>query len=228
MIDAVVRQRAVVRRPAPGTTAIRRPHASSPSTGLYRIHWEYHVSETTLTAVKRTEFGKGAARRARRAGTIPAVLYGPGMEPVHLALPAHDTFLQIKGKANAVLTLVFDGRKELALVKDVQRDAVHQVIEHIDLISVRKGVKVTVDVPVVVVGEPAPGVTVSLDLFTISVLADPSQIPAQLEIDLGELTTAENVLAGDIALPAGVTLEGDAGAVVLSVSAPEAEAEVAD
>lgn len=190
------------------------------------------MSETTLTAVLRTEFGKGAARRARRAGTIPAVLYGSGQEPVHLALPTHETFLQIKGKANPVLTLVFEGRTELALVKDVQRDPVRSVIEHLDLILVRKGERVTVDVPVVLVGEQETGAELNQELMTVSVLADPSTIPPSLEIELASLEAPAVVRAGDLPVPSGATLVTDPDAVVLVVStivvqADEAEADEA-
>jgi large subunit ribosomal protein L25 len=183
------------------------------------------VSENTLTAVTRTEFGKGAARRTRRAGLIPAVLYGPGVVPVHLALPAHETFLLIKGTANPVLTLSFDGRTELALVKDIQREPVKAVIEHIDLILVRKGVKVSVDVPVVAVGVVESGSVVTHESQTVTVLADPSAIPAQIEVNLEPLEVPAIVRAGDLVLPAGVTLETDVDAVVIAVGRQAAETE---
>lgn len=181
------------------------------------------MSETTLIAVTRTEFGKGAARRARRAGLIPAVIYGPGIAPIHLALPEHETFLQIKGKANPVLTLSFEGRTELALVKDVQREPVKAVIEHLDLVLVRKGVKVSVDVPVTIVGEAETGSVVNQEAFTVSVLADPSAIPAQFEVDLEAIGSSGVVTAGDLTLPSGVVLETDPDAVVIAVAAPEVE-----
>ncbi len=176
-----------------------------------------------LTAVKRTEFGKGAARRARRAGTIPAVLYGPGTDPVHLALPAHEVFLQIKGKANPVLRVTFEGRTELALVKDVQRDPVRSIIEHIDLILVRKGEKVSVEVPVFVVGEAATGIVVSQELSALKVLADASTIPAQFEIALDDIEGSAIVRAADVPLPEGVVLEEDPETIVVTVTAHETE-----
>lgn len=181
----------------------------------------------TLTAVKRTEFGKGAARRTRRAGQIPAVLYGQGLAPVHLALPGHDTFMQIKGKANPVLNLDIEGRKELALVKDVQRDPVRAVIEHIDLILVRRGEKVSVDVPVVVIGEAPTGVVFTQELSTLKVLADAASIPAQLEIAIDAIESTVVVRAADVVLPTGVVLEEDPEAMVLNVVAHEAAAEEA-
>lgn len=181
------------------------------------------MSESTLTVVTRTEFGKGAARRTRRAGLIPAVLYGPGVAPIHLALPAHDTYLQIKGKANPVLSLRFDGRTELALVKDIQREPVKAVIEHIDLVIVRKGVKVSVDVPITLVGEVATGVAVNQEAFTVSVLADPSAIPAQFEVALEGIEGSAVITAGDLELPKGVVLETPADSVVVAVTAAEVE-----
>lgn len=180
------------------------------------------MSETTLTATLRTEFGKGAARRTRRAGAIPAVLYGHGRQPVHLALPAHDTFMAIKGRANALLTLSIEGTTELALVKDIQRDAVRAIIEHIDLVLVRKGEKVSVEVPVVVIGEPAVGTAAALDLQTLKVQADATRIPAQVEVDIAGLEDGHVLRAGDIVLPEGTELEEDPEAAVLTIAAASA------
>ena len=115
------------------------------------------MSEIKLAATARTEFGKGAARRLRRAHQIPAVLYGHGTEPVHVALPGHETMLAVKGAANALFEIQLDGKPVLALAKDVQRDPVKNIIEHVDLLIVRRGEKVQVEVPVTVVGESAPG-----------------------------------------------------------------------
>ena len=181
------------------------------------------MSESTLTAVRRTEFGKGAARRARRAGTIPAVLYGHGTDPVHLALPAHDAFLAIKGRANALLRIDFEGRSELALVKDIQRDAVKAVIEHLDLVLVRTGEQVSVDVPVTIVGEHEPGTVPALDLQTIRLAADATHIPEHLEVDVTGQPAGTVLRAGELTLPAGTQLETDADTVVLSISLPTAQ-----
>ena len=109
----------------------------------------------TLQAEARTQFGKGAARKIRRDHKIPAVMYGHGADPVHITLPGHDAMMALKN-ANALLTIVVDGKEQLALAKDVQRDPIKPVIEHVDLVIVRKGEKVTVDVPVITVGDPAP------------------------------------------------------------------------
>jgi large subunit ribosomal protein L25 len=119
-----------------------------------------------LIAEKRTQFGKGAARKIRRDHKIPAVMYGHGAEPVHITLPGHDTMLALK-VANAVLTIVIDGDEQLALAKDVQRDPIKPVIEHVDLVIVRRGEKVTVDVPVHLEGEAAPETVVTVDAQTL-------------------------------------------------------------
>ena len=124
--------------------------------------------DTKVHAELRTSFGKGFARRLRAAGKIPAVIYGHGEDPVHVALPGHQVALLLR-RANAVLELDVEGTQQLALVKDVQKDPVHQIIEHIDLLVVKKGEKIQVDVPINVVGEPFPGTIVNLDNNTISV-----------------------------------------------------------
>ena len=135
------------------------------------------MTDLTLTAQARTEFGKGAARRIRRAHQIPAVMYGHGTEPVHITLPGHETMLALK-HANALLTIVLDGKEQLALAKDVQRDPIKPVIEHVDLVVVRRGEKVTVDVQVHVVGEAAPEtvVTVETQQLQVEVAATAIQI----------------------------------------------------
>ncbi|HWH96854.1 MAG TPA: 50S ribosomal protein L25/general stress protein Ctc, partial [Pseudolysinimonas sp.] len=132
--------------------------------------------DNKLTVEVRTEFGKGFARRLRAAGKIPAVIYGHGTEPQHVALPGHETALIIR-KANQVLDLQIAGKSQLALVKDVQKDPVHQVIEHLDLIVVRAGEKVTVDVPVHLEGESAPETSVNQDSNTISLEVEATHIP---------------------------------------------------
>lgn len=186
------------------------------------------MSETTLNATLRTEFGKGAARRARRAGTIPAVLYGHGSEPVHLALPAHDAFLAIKGRANALLTIAFEGRNELALVKDVQRDPVKSVIEHIDLVLVRTGEQVTVEIPIVLVGESAPGTIAALDIQTIKITADATHLPEHLEVSVEDLPAGTVLRAGELPLPVGTQLHVDPDAVVAAITLPAAQPEAAE
>jgi large subunit ribosomal protein L25 len=179
----------------------------------------------TLAASVRTEFGKGAARRTRRAGLIPAVLYGHGADPVHLALPGHETFLALKGNANALLTLEFDGRTELALTKDVQRDPVKRSIDHVDLVIVRRGEKVVVDIAVHVEGESAPGTIHTVESQTLSVRAEATNIPESLVVSIEGLTETDDVRAADVTLPAGVELETDPDAVVISITIPRASAE---
>lgn len=181
------------------------------------------MSETTLTATLRTEFGKGAARRARRAGSIPAVLYGHGTAPVHLLLPAHDTFLALKGHANTLLSLDVDGKRELALVKDVQREPVKAVIEHVDLVLVRKGERVEVEVPVHVVGESAPGTIAAVDHQVIKITADATQIPQRIDVSIDGAAAGTVIRGGDLALPPGTELLLDPEAVIVAVTLPAAE-----
>lgn len=182
-------------------------------------------NENVLSASVRTEFGKGAARRTRRAGLIPAVLYGHGTEPVHLALPGHQTFLALKDSANALLSLEFDGKTELALAKDVQRDAVRRTIDHVDLILVRRGEKVVVEVPVHVVGESASGTIHTLDLQSVRVKAEATHLPESVEVDITGLEEGTILRAGDLVLPKGTELEEDADIVVINVSVPRASAD---
>ncbi|CAM3813434.1 50S ribosomal protein L25/general stress protein Ctc [Occultella aeris] len=182
-------------------------------------------NENVLKAAVRTEFGKGAARRTRRAGRIPAVLYGHGSDPVHLSLPDHDTFLALKGNANALLTLDFGDNHELALVKDVQRDAIRRTIDHLDLILVRRGEKVVVDVPVVIVGETAPGTIHTLDMQTISLQAEATNLPEHVEVNIEGLEEGSIVRVGELTLPEGSVLEVDPESVVINVTVPRASAE---
>jgi large subunit ribosomal protein L25 len=183
------------------------------------------ADSNALSATVRTEFGKGAARRTRRAGLIPAVLYGHGTDPVHLALPSHETFLALKGNANALLTLDFDGRSELALTKDVQRDPVKRSIDHLDLVLVRRGEKVVVDIPIHVEGESEPGTIHTVESQTLSVRAEATHIPEAFIVSIEGLTEADDVRAGAVELPEGVELETDPDAVVISITIPRATAE---
>lgn len=171
-----------------------------------------------INAALRTEFGKGAARRLRRAKQVPAVLYGHGTDPVHLALPTHDVFMLVKGSANAVVEVGFDGNKEFALVKSVQRDVVTNDIEHLDLLLVRRGEKVSVEIPVTVVGESASGTTHSLEAHTLLVLAEATSIPEVIEVSIEGLEAGTVVRVSDLVLPKGVTTELDPETDVLNVS----------
>jgi len=172
-----------------------------------------------LSAELRTEFGKGAARRIRANNKIPAVIYGHGTEPQHVTLPGHDVMLIIR-KANAILDLDIAGKSQLALVKDVQKDPVRQIIEHLDLIVVRKGEKVTVDVPVHVEGEAAAGTTAAQDANTISLEAEATHIPERIIVSIEGLEAGTQILAGAVQLPEGATLVTDPEALVVNVTIP--------
>ncbi len=141
------------------------------------------ADDMRLKAEVRTSFGKGAARKIRATDKIPAVIYGHGTEPQHVTLPGHETMLLIR-KANAVLELDIDGTQTLALVKDVQKDPVRQIIEHVDLVIVRRGEKVVVDVPVHVEGESAQGTITNLELTSLSIEVDAMQIPNNLVVSI--------------------------------------------
>lgn len=180
--------------------------------------------DTKVHAELRTNFGKGFARRLRAAGKIPAVIYGHGTEPVHVALPGHQVSLIIR-RANALLELDIEGKGQLALVKDVQKDPVHQIIEHIDLLVVKKGEKVAIDLPVVVTGEPAPGTIANLDATTLSVEAEATHIPENVEVSVEGLEDGAHVTAADVKLPKGVTLLADPEVLVVAVSIPAVEVE---
>ena len=173
-----------------------------------------------LLAEERSEFGKGAARRARRAGKVPTVLYGHGAEPRHLDVPGHDLFLIVRGTKNA---LKIEGKTQLALVKDVQVHPVRRDILHADFLAVKAGEKVDVEVPVVVVGEPTPGTVHSLDEFTILVKAPATSIPENLEVSIEGLEAGSAVRVSDLKLPAGVEVELDPETVIVSVQEAAAE-----
>jgi large subunit ribosomal protein L25 len=155
------------------------------------------ADDNKLVAEIRTVFGKGAARRIRAVGKIPAVIYGHGTEPQHVTLPNHEVSLILR-KANAVLDLDIEGKSQLALVKDVQKDPVRQIIEHIDLVIVRKGEKVTIDIPIHVIGEAAPGNQVLQDANTVSIEAEATNIPERLTVDIEGLTDGTQIRASDI------------------------------
>ena len=193
--------------------------------------------DTKVIGELRTQFGKGFARRLRAAGQIPAVLYGHGTDPVHVALPGHQMLLILR-RSNQVLELSIDGADHLALVKDVQKDPVRQIIEHVDLLVVKKGEKLSVDVPIVVVGEPAPGTIANLDANTVSLEVEATNIPQNIEVDVEGLEDGTHITAADLKLPAGASLTVDAETLIVAISVPtdtlaaedeiaEADAEVA-
>ncbi|MGY1802604.1 50S ribosomal protein L25/general stress protein Ctc [Blastococcus sp. SYSU D00922] len=184
------------------------------------------MADFRLEAEIRTEFGKGSARRTRRAGRVPAVLYGHGQDVVHLSLPAREFAAALRnGGTNALLTVVLDGKEQLALTKAVQRDPIKRVHEHVDLVIVRRGEKVTVDVPVVVVGETGPDTLVSIELNTVSVQVAATSIPESIEVDVEGRGVGEGYTAADLTLPKGATLLTDPEALVVNLmAAPSAEA----
>jgi large subunit ribosomal protein L25 len=182
------------------------------------------MSEQKLAAEVRTEFGKGFARRARMNGQIPAVIYGHGAEPIHITLPAKSTTLAVR-VANALLSLDINGEEHLALVKDIQKDPIKQIIEHLDLLTVRKGEKVTVDIPVHVTGELAPGNVYNQELTVISLEAEATHLPTAIEVNIEGRSAGEHIHASDLVLPTGSILLADADALVVNISeATEEEA----
>ena len=172
-----------------------------------------------IAAEVREAFGKGAARKLRVLGKIPAVLYGHGTEPKHLTLPGHEVMLLLR-KANAMIDLDIAGKSQLALVKDVQKDPVRQIIEHIDLVVIRKGEKVQVEVPVHVVGEPAPGTTLEQEAHTLLIEAPAIAIPERIDASVEGLEAVSHVYANELTLPENVTLIADGETLIVSVVVP--------
>ncbi|RZS40806.1 large subunit ribosomal protein L25 [Herbihabitans rhizosphaerae] len=184
------------------------------------------MSEVRLAVEPRTEFGKGAARRTRRAGKIPAVLYGHGSDPRHLSLPALEFARVVRQHGlNAVLTLeVGGGDKELALTKTVTTHPLKNYIEHVDLLLVRRGEKVTVEIPIILTGEAANGTLVNQDLSTLLIEVEALHIPDQVEVSIEEAEVGTQILASQVTLPPGSVLATDPEALVVAVNAaPTAE-----
>jgi large subunit ribosomal protein L25 len=186
------------------------------------------VSEVRLTVEPRTEFGKGAARRTRRAGKIPAVLYGHGSDPKHLSLPSIEFARAIRENGqNTVLTLEVTGSKdELALTKTVTAHPIKNYIEHVDLLLVKRGEKVVVDVPVVVTGDAAPGTLVTQSLNELQVEAEALHIPEQIELSIEGAEVGTQIHASEVKLPRGVTLQTDEETLVVNVSEAPTEADM--
>ncbi|HOQ22253.1 MAG TPA: 50S ribosomal protein L25/general stress protein Ctc [Microbacterium sp.] len=188
-------------------------------------------TDTKVVAEVRENFGKGYARRLRAAGQIPAVIYGHGTDPVHVSLPGHQVSLLIR-RANVVLELDVAGTQQLTLVKDVQKDPVHQIIEHIDLLVVKKGEKIQVDVPVVVLGEPFAGTIANLENTTVLLEVEATHIPQHIEVDVEGLEDGTHITAADLKLPQGSSLVVDPETLIVAVSVPTsalaAEEEIAE
>jgi large subunit ribosomal protein L25 len=180
------------------------------------------VSEVKISAEPRTEFGKGGARRTRRAGKVPAVLYGHGEKPRHIALPAREFAAAIRhGGMNQLFNIeISDGGVALALPKAIQRDPIKDTFEHVDLLVVRRGEKVTVDIPVTLIGAAARDTLVMTESNTLSVLADATKLPDRLEASIEGLEAGSHVTAADVRLPAGVELAADPTLVIAVVTSP--------
>lgn len=181
-------------------------------------------TDTKVVAELREQFGKGFARRLRAAGQIPAVIYGHGTSPVHVALPGHQVSLLVR-RANAVLELVIDGKQQLTLVKDVQKDPVHQIIEHIDLLVVKKGEKIQVDVPVSVTGEPFSGTIATLEHTSVTLEVEATHIPEHVVVDVEGLEEGAHITAADLTLPKGAALVADPETLIVAVTLPPAPVE---
>jgi large subunit ribosomal protein L25 len=191
------------------------------------------MSEDLIKAESRTEFGKGAARRIRRADKVPAVIYGHGNDPIHVTLPGHDTMLAIKhGGANAVLNIEVDGKVQLALTKQIQADPIKGHLEHIDFVAVRKGEKVTVEVPVHLVGEAKSDALVVTEQNVVSIEAEATHIPENIEISIEGAEVGTQILASDLVLPSGSTLLLDPETLIVNIThaptAEEVESELAE
>lgn len=172
-----------------------------------------------LIANVRTETGKGAARRSRRAGLLPAVMYGHGIDPVHLDLPGHDTFLIVKDSANPIITVKYDGKQQLVLVREIQRHPVRRDLLHLDLLVVRADEKVQVEVPVLLLGDPEPGTQTQQEEFTLLISAPATSIPEAIEVSIEGLGEGVVVRVEDLDLPEGVTSETPAERDIVTITA---------
>jgi large subunit ribosomal protein L25 len=185
------------------------------------------VSEVRLIAETRTEFGKGGARRTRRAGKVPAVIYGHGADPRHVALPAREFANAIRhGGVNVLLTLDVDGGEQLAIPKSIQRHPIKGHYEHVDLLAVRRGEKVTIDVPIIVVGDIVPGGLLNQESITVRVEAEATHLPTGFEVSIEGLEIGSQVTAADVTLPAGSELVTDPEILLLSISEAPTEAQI--
>ena len=186
-------------------------------------------NEIKLAADSRTEFGKGASRRLRREGKVPAVIYGHGTEPKHLLLPNLELAAILRANGtNAIIDLDLDGTSQLVLTKQVDVHPVRNYIEHVALLIVRRGEKVTVEVPVLIEGEPGPGGLVFQDASFIEIEAEALHIPEHIVVSVEGLTPVTNITAADVTLPEGSTLVTDPEALLVSVEAQKAAAEPAE
>jgi large subunit ribosomal protein L25 len=190
------------------------------------------VSEVRIAAEARTEFGKGPSRRIRRANKVPAVLYGHGEQPRHFTLPGHELMLALKHDANALLTLQTEDGDQLALPKVIVRDPIKGHLEHVDLVAVRKGEKVTVEIPVQLTGDAAPDTLVDQQTMTLTVTADATALPDHLELAIDGQRAGSSLAAKDVTLPAGTELSQDPEHLIVAflgvISEEQLEAELAE
>jgi len=191
------------------------------------------VSEVRLSAETRTEFGKGGARRTRRAGKIPAVIYGHGADPRHVSLSAREFTNAIRhGGANVLLTLDLEGQEQLAIPKAIQRHAIKGTFDHVDLLAVRLGEKVTIEVPLLIIGEIVPGGLLAQESTTVSIEAEATHLPTEIEVSIEGVRIGSQITAADLALPTGASLAGEGDQVLLIIqeapTAEEIEAELAE
>jgi large subunit ribosomal protein L25 len=199
----------------------------TPGTVAINLKRSTTVSEVRLPAEPRTEFGKGGARRTRRAGKIPAVIYGHGAEPRHVSLPAREFGHAIKhGGANVLLTLDLEGSDQLAIPKAIQRHPIKGLYEHVDLLAVRRGEKVTIEVRLNIVGELARGGLLATESTTVSIEAEATHLPSEIDVDIEGLEIGAHVTAGDLKLPTGSSLAGEADQVLLLIQEAPTAAEL--
>ena len=185
------------------------------------------MTEVRLSAEVRTEFGKGGARRTRRAGKIPAVIYGHGADPRHVSLPAREFTNAIRhGGANVLLTLELEGQDQLALPKAIQRHAIKGTYDHIDLLAVRRGEKVTVDVPLSISGEVVAGGLLAQELTSVSVEADATNLPTEIAVSITGLEIGGQITAADLELPSGSTLINDPEQLLIAIQEAPSEAAI--
>ncbi|CAL9513646.1 50S ribosomal protein L25/general stress protein Ctc [Streptomyces sp. enrichment culture] len=182
------------------------------------------MADVVLHAETRNEFGKGAARRIRRQDKVPGVVYEHGLEPLHVSLPGHELLLALR-TPNVLIELVVDGKgSQLAIPKAVQRDPLKGFLEHVDLLMVKRGERVTVEIPVVAEGELAPGGNLLEHvLSSVSVEIEATNIPDTLPVSVQGLDAGAAILAKDLVLPKGSVLVTEEDATVLQVLAPQAE-----
>jgi large subunit ribosomal protein L25 len=191
------------------------------------------VAEVRLSAELRTEFGKGGARRTRRAGKIPAVIYGHGADPRHVSLPDREFANAIRhGGHNVLITLDIEGDEQLVIPKAIQRHAIKNVYEHVDLVAVRRGEKITIEVPLSVVGDIIVEGMLAQERTSVSIEAEATHLPTQIEVSIEGVAIGTQITAADLVLPTGSILAGDPAQVLLIIqeapTAEQIEAEMAE